>query len=82
MQCPPEVFQPLVRDLFECSNQQYSKSILGRIANNIASRSPEEAKEILKFCLDHKLLEKIMKRLMSMNWYPTTMRQMTTTLRF
>lgn len=55
---PPEVFQPLVRDLFECSNQQYSKSILGRIANNIASRSPEEAKEILKFCLDHNLLEK------------------------
>lgn len=55
---PPEVFTPLVKDLLECSNQQYSKTILGRIANNIASRSPEQAKEMLEFCLDHRLLER------------------------
>jgi len=46
---PPEIFSPLVKDLLECSNQQYSKFILGRIVNNIASRSPGQAKEMLKF---------------------------------
>jgi len=55
---PPEIFSPLVKDLLECSNQQYSKFILGRIVNNIASRSPGQAKEMLKFWLDHRLLEK------------------------
>lgn len=55
---PPEVFTPLVKDLLENSHQQYSKFILGRIVTNIASRSPEQAKEMLAFCLDHRLLEK------------------------
>lgn len=55
---PVEVFKPLVLKLLESSNMQYSKSILGRIVNNIASRSPETAKEMLAFCLDHRLLEK------------------------
>jgi hypothetical protein len=55
---PVEVFKPLVLTLLESSNMQYSKSILGRIVNNIASRSPETAKEMLEFWLDHRLLEK------------------------
>ena len=55
---PPDVFKPLVIDLLENSNRQYSKYILGRIVNNIAARSPETAHEMLEFCIDHRLLEK------------------------
>ena len=54
---PSEVFKPLILDLLENSNQKYSKRILGRIVNNIAWRSPETANKLLKFSIDHRLLE-------------------------
>lgn len=54
----PNIFAPLIKDLLESSDQEYSKFIMGRITNNIASRSPEQSMEMLEFCLDHRLLEK------------------------
>ena len=37
----PGVFEPLIKNLIETSSQEHSKLELGRITNNIASRSPE-----------------------------------------
>lgn len=54
----PEIFDPLIKRLLDATNLEQSKFIVGKIVNNIASRSPEQAKQMLEFCFDHRLLEK------------------------
>ncbi|CAI2383914.1 unnamed protein product [Moneuplotes crassus] len=55
---PPEIFQPLGIGLVENSDICNSKSILGRVVNNIACRNSDTANEMLNLCIDHHMLEK------------------------
>lgn len=54
----PEVFGPLVKDLLESNSIEQSMRIVGKIVNNIASRSYKISKDIFEFCLNHRLLER------------------------
>ena len=54
----PKVFGPLIKDLLESNNIEKSMYIVGKVVNNIASRSLEVSKDMFEFWLNHRLLEK------------------------